>query len=147
MASILIKLSDGSEVALEKLTAEQLPLVVLGKNKDGEPNFPLKECILSETPTHRTMRRLFKWGTMPKLVSYDLMVPKTLEGLRKEMTDEEIYKHAVGNYLIAQDKANNGIETKTGLTGATKDLAKKIDKASPEVQAQIKALLAAGFLK
>ena len=107
--NIMIKMSDGSEKALKDLTNDDLPDVALTQ-KDGETNLTMKSEVIKSDPKHDTERRLFKWTTMPKIMMYDLKVPKTLEAMKETTKEADILEYAVGNWKIEQDKLHNGIE-------------------------------------
>jgi len=104
-----IEMKDGSKKLLAELTNNDLPDVKLSSNDKGETNLTLKSVIISDTPTHRTERRLYKWRTMPVIAMYDAKYGKTLATLSKDLGDTNVYEYAIGNFLIEQDKVHNGV--------------------------------------
>jgi hypothetical protein len=142
-----IDLTNGTKKFLADLTPADLASIKLTE-KDGKSYLSMKSEVIAQTPTHVTERRLYKWNVMSTLVMYDVKYGRTLDVLRKELTDGVVYAHATRDYIIAQDKLHNGITT------SKKPEDQKIMEAAtklglpPEELAKIKAIMmAAGFGK
>jgi len=141
---VKIELEKGVQKFLADMTKDDLLNVKLsireeGKHK-GKTNITLKSEIISETPTHKIERRLYKWATMDNVAMYDLSIPKDIDIFIKEKGKQVVYEYAIGNFAIEQDKVNNGMTT--GASKEAKAIGKAVTSASPEVQAEIQAVLA-----
>jgi hypothetical protein len=142
-----IDLTNGTKKFLADLTPADLASIKLTE-KDGKSYLSMKSEVIGQTPTHVTERRLYKWNVMSTLVMYDVKYGRTLDVLRKELTDGVVYAHATRDFIIAQDKLHNGIQT-TKKPGDQKimDEATKLG-LPPEELAKIKAIMmTAGFGK
>lgn len=152
--TVKIELKNGTEVFLADLKQGDLPQVLLNE-KDGKTWLAMKSEILRTSDKAITERRLYKWNVMPALVMYDLTYGKDLTFLTEDLGEDKVYKHAVRDFIIGQDKLHNGIESKGS------DPVKALDKVAqilikhhvPEAEAlkmvdeQRKALKKAGFGK
>ncbi len=105
---VKISLKYGKEVFLADLQVDQLDEVIL-QEKDGKTWLTMKSELVSETDTHFTERRLYKWNVMPALVMYEVKYAKTLKGLEADLGTSTTYNHAMRDFIIAQDKVHNGI--------------------------------------
>ncbi len=137
-----IEMNDGSQKFLADLLFSNLPDVKLvikteGKHK-GESYITLKSEVVSETPTHKVERRLFKWATMPRVAMYDLSIAKSLPQFVKDAGEQTVYDYAIGNYAIDMDKQNNGMEGK-GLTKQAKAVGKGFAAMEATATAEAKA--------
>ena len=148
--TVAIELNDGTSKFLADLTTTDLQSVKLTTGqKKGQPAtwLTLKSEVTKETPTHKTERRLFKWTTMPTTRMYDITYAKDLETFAKEVGKQTCYNHALGNYLIDQDKAHNGV---TGGKPADEKLisqAEKLGLPAAVIEQMKKAMKDAGFGK
>jgi hypothetical protein len=109
---IQIEMKDGKSIPLANLTQGDLPNVKLvDGEKQGKPvtRLTLKSEVISETATHKTERRIYKWATMPAVAMYDDTYGKDLDLLVKDTKKESVYSWAIGNMLIEHDKDHNGI--------------------------------------
>lgn len=107
---IEVEMTNGTKKFIADLTTADLLNVKLTE-KDGKTYLSMKSEVITQTPTHVTERRLYKWNVMSSLVMYDVKYGRTLDVLRKELTDTVVYGHATRDYIIGQDKLHNGITT------------------------------------
>lgn len=156
--TVQVAMKDGTKKYLAGLTHADLPDIKLTSKSSGGTNLTnltMKTEVISETATHWIERRLYKWTTMPKLVMYDLHIPKDLDTLILEKGKKVVYGYAIGNYAIAQDKLHNGIEPRKADPVKTLDkivvslMADGMTKEEAEktVSDTRKMLLARGFGK
>lgn len=157
----LIKMINGSEKDLKDITQNDLPNVLLNE-KDNKTWLTMKTTIIASDATHITQRRLYKWNVMPSLVMYDVKYGKTLAVLTKELGETATYEHAIGDFIIAQDKVHNGISGSDPEASSQKasiklvanlralgqnKAADEIEKTMAQVNAVKKGLKNAGFGK
>lgn len=146
---VKISMKNGTEKFLADLTSADLDNVKLEARKEGKhagkSYLSLKSEVVAETPTHKTERRIFKWTVMDKVAMYNVTYGKTLAIFSKEIGDVPAYEYAIGNYLIEQDKVNNGIST--GLDKESKALGKQASKLPDAGKKELEALLAKYNLK
>jgi len=135
-----IELMDGKKKLLSELNNIDLPKVKLTKNDKGETNLTLKSCLLNETPTHKTERRIYKWRTMENIAMYDVKYAKTLPALSKELGETNVYDYAIGNFLIEQDKLHNGMAGGKPLDEKIVASAEKMGLPKSEID-KIKAIM------
>ena len=154
---IEIEMIDGSKKFLADLTDSDLGNVTLKKMliKDDKGNvirtdtsLTMKSEYVRQDAEYLYEVRLYKWTTMPKLVKYELKVPKTLKTFVRDVTEKQVLDYALGNYAIDQDKVHNGI-TSNGMTPMEKTLSDMRKKGVPEaaVLETEKILKSCGFGK
>jgi len=86
ISEVEIEMKDGTKKSLADLTQADLVNVKLDGKEDKDKNptsITLKRGVVNDTTDVYTERRLFKYGNNPKVVLYDLDLPKTKSALDK----------------------------------------------------------------